>query len=189
MEQECNNECRCTKATEPDRRGFLKKAATCVLGALSVLGPIGAAIAVIFDPLRRKGGTGALEVQVTSLNFLPADGIPRKFSIVASRVDAWNKTPAKPIGAVYLRREIGKPIQAFNVVCPHAGCFVDYAPAKNNFLCPCHNSTFELDGSITAHQSVSPRPLDTLAVEVRNDSEVWVKFQNFRAGVVEKIPA
>jgi menaquinol-cytochrome c reductase iron-sulfur subunit len=189
MEAECKNECGCAKAAEPDRRGFLKKAATCVLGALSILGPIGAAIGVIFDPLRRNAKSAAMEVQVTNLAFLPADGIPRKFSIVASRVDAWNKTAPKPIGAVYLRRVVGKPIQALNVVCPHAGCFVDYAPTKHNFLCPCHNSAFELDGSITPGQSVSPRGLDTLAVEVRNDSEVWVKFQNFRAGVAEKIPA
>jgi menaquinol-cytochrome c reductase iron-sulfur subunit len=187
MEPECNQECRC-KPAEPDRRGFLKKAATCVFGALSVLGPLGAAIAVVLDPARRKAA-GALEVQVTNLTYLPADGIPRKFSIVASRVDAWNKTPPKPIGAVYLRRQVGKPVEALNVVCPHAGCFVDYAAANNRFICPCHNSAFELDGAITTGHSVAPRGLDRLAVEVRNENEIWVKFQNFRAGTAEKIPA
>jgi menaquinol-cytochrome c reductase iron-sulfur subunit len=189
MEPECNHECRCGKPAEPDRRGFFKKAATCVLGALSILGPLGAALAVVFDPLRRKVSKGAMEVQVTNLTYLPADGVPRKFSIVASRVDAWNKTPPKPIGAVYLRRETGKPIQALNVVCPHAGCFVDYAANSNRFVCPCHNSTFEADGAITTGHSVAPRGLDHLAVEVRNENEVWVKFQNYRAGTAEKIPA
>jgi len=181
------HKCRCECPPPPDRRGFFKKVAATVCGVLSVLGPIGAGIAVLLDPTRRKVEEGAL-VKVTSLSSLPEDGVPRKFPIVASRVDAWNRSPATAIGAVYLRREKGKPVQALHVVCPHAGCFVDYMPARNNFLCPCHNSTFAIDGAVNDPKSPSPRPLDELTVEVRND-EVWVKFQNFRAGVAEKIPA
>jgi hypothetical protein len=30
--------------------------------------------------------------------------------------------------------------------------------------------------------------LDDLVVEIRNGTEVWVKFQNFRAGTHDKIP-
>jgi menaquinol-cytochrome c reductase iron-sulfur subunit len=120
---------------------------------------------------------------------VPEDGVPRKFPVLASRVDAWNKSPETAIGAVYLRRAQGEKLRAFNVVCPHAGCFVDFLASKDSFLCPCHNSTFALDGKINDPRSPSPRGMDELEVEVRNDSEVWVKFQNFRAGVVEKIPA
>jgi Rieske Fe-S protein len=59
----------------------------------------------------------------------------------------------------------------------------------NSYLCPCHNSTFALDGKINDPDSPAPRGLDELAVEVRKNGEVWVKFQNYRAGVSEKIPA
>ena len=172
----------------PDRRGFLKRLAAGALSVLSLLAPVGAGIAVLFDPLRRKGGS-ANAVQVTTLQALPEDGIPRKFAVIASRVDAWNKSAATPIGAVYLRREKGKPVQALNVVCPHAGCFVDFRVNDRNFLCPCHNSTFAIDGKINDPKSPSPRALDELEVEVRNNSEVWVKFQNYRAGISKKIPA
>ncbi|HMJ89583.1 MAG TPA: Rieske 2Fe-2S domain-containing protein [Candidatus Acidoferrum sp.] len=154
-----------------------------------MLGPIGAGLAVLLDPLRRKVDQTGTVVQVTTLLSLPEDGIPRKFPIVASHVDAWNRSAASPIGAVYLRRVKGKPVQALNVVCPHAGCFVDYAAAKNSYLCPCHNSTFSLDGAINDPNSPSPRALDELTVEIRNTNEVWVKFQNYRAGVTAKIPA
>jgi menaquinol-cytochrome c reductase iron-sulfur subunit len=182
-------ECKCQcAAAGPDRRSFMKKVASGVLGALALLGPVGAAIAFMFDPLRRKADGAGITVPVTTLDSLPEDGMPRKFPIIASRVDAWNKAPASPIGAVYLRRLPGKPIQALNVSCPHAGCFVDYAPNINGYFCPCHDSAFDLDGSIKG-KSPSPRPLDQLTVEVRNENEVWVKFQNFRAGVAEKIPA
>jgi menaquinol-cytochrome c reductase iron-sulfur subunit len=90
---------------------------------------------------------------------------------------------------VYLQRLADNQVRALNVVCPHAGCFVDYRPADGgHYLCPCHDSRFAKDGKILDPKSPSPRPLDELTVEIRNGSEVWVKFQNFRAGVHEKIP-
>jgi menaquinol-cytochrome c reductase iron-sulfur subunit len=188
--EECQSEkCQCSSPPSPDRRGFVKKFLAGVLGTLSILAPIGAGIAVLLDPLRRKANAEGLVVSVTKLSSLPEDGIPRKFPIVASRVDAWNRSAATRIGAIYLRREPGKPVRAYNVVCPHAGCFVDYAAAKNAYLCPCHNSTFDLDGKINDPKSPSPRGLDELTVEIRNENEVWVKFQNYRAGVAERIPA
>jgi Rieske Fe-S protein len=189
MEDQSQCECRPVESPEGARRSFLKKAATVVLGFLGILGPIGAGLAVLLDPLRRKGPAGPMAVRVTTLGSLPDDGFPRKFAIVASRVDAWNRSAATPIGAVYLRRAPGKPVQALNVVCPHAGCFVDFSAAKNGYLCPCHNSTFGLDGKINDPGSPSPRGLDELAVEIRNENEIWVRFQNYRAGVAEKIPA
>jgi menaquinol-cytochrome c reductase iron-sulfur subunit len=178
----------CQSCSGPDRRGFLKKAAASVIGAVITVVPFAAGLAVWLDPLRRKGGAGQL-VRVASLSALPEDGIPRKFAVLASRVDAWNKSPESAIGAVYLRREKGAMPRAFNVVCPHAGCFVDYMASKDSYLCPCHNSTFALDGKINDPKSPSPRGLDELEVEVRENGDILVKFQNFRAGVSEKIPA
>ena len=99
------------------------------------------------------------------------------------------KSYAAAIGAVYLRREKGKPVEALNVACPHAGCFVDYVAARHGYLCPCHNSTFALDGKINDPKSPSPRALDTLEVEIRGEGEIWVRFQNYRAGVSTKVPA
>ena len=170
-----------------DRRGFLKKAAAVILGGIATLVPFGAGLAVWLDPLRRKSAVGT-SVPVAHLGALPEDGVPRKFPIISSRVDAWNKSAAAAVGAVYLRREKGKPPQAFNVACPHAGCFVAFIAARISYLCPCHNSVFGLDGLVNDPESPSPRGLDELEVEVRKDGEIWVKFQEYRAGVVDKIP-
>src|SRR5438094_7776114 len=85
------------------RRGFLKQMCAVVLGAVAALVPLLSGLTVFFDPLRRKAGAGQF-VPVASLNALPEDGSPRKFSVIASRTDAWNKSPQTPIGAVYLRR-------------------------------------------------------------------------------------
>jgi Rieske Fe-S protein len=180
---------KCESCNCPDRRGFFKKVLASVLGTVIAVVPFAAGLAVWLDPVRRKTKAGGQLVRVGTLSALPDDGVPRKFTVLASRVDAWNKSPETAVGAVYLRREKGAKPRAFNVVCPHAGCFVDYLPAKNGYLCPCHNSTFALDGKINDAKSPSPRGLDELEVEVRNDSEIWVKFQNYRAGVSEKVPA
>lgn len=173
--------------TDPARRDFVKKAASIAIGAACTAVPMAAGVAVFLDPLRRAS-PAAEPIKVTTLEALPADGVPRKFSIFASRSDAWNRYPQAPIGAIYLRRTADKTVEALNVVCPHAGCFVDYVPSRNGFFCPCHNSSFGLDGSIADVRSPSPRSLDMLEVEIRDGLEVWVKFQNFRAGHAEKLP-
>jgi len=172
-----------------DRRSFFKKVAANIIGVVITLVPAAAGLAVWLDPARRKVAAGGQLVRVANLSALPDDGMPRKFTVVASRVDAWNKSPETAIGAVYLSRGKGQKPRAFNVVCPHAGCFVDYVPDKESYLCPCHNSTFALDGKINDPGSPSPRGLDELEVEVRANSELWVKFQNFRSGVAGKIPS
>jgi menaquinol-cytochrome c reductase iron-sulfur subunit len=172
---------------QPERRNFLAKAAAIVVGGVVMVIPALAGLFVFLDPLRRKSEGGGA-VLVANLGSLPETGEPRKFSVLATKVDAWNRTPNVPIGAVYLQRLPGDKVRAFNVVCPHAGCFVDYRSKQNHYFCPCHNSSFSPDGKILDPKSPSPRPLDELPVEIRKGGEIWVKFQNFRAGVHEKIP-
>src|SRR5262245_8348416 len=125
----------------PGRREFLKKTCAVCVGGVSMLPPLAAGLAVFLDPVKHKSAKGNF-VQVGFLSALPEDGAPRKFSIVTTREDAWNKTPNVPVGAVYLRRTGPQTVQALNVVCPHAGCFVDFVASRNSYLCPCHNSTF-----------------------------------------------
>jgi menaquinol-cytochrome c reductase iron-sulfur subunit len=173
---------------DPQRRDFLKGALAAGVGALAGLVPAGAGLAVLCDPLLRRQGGSSEPVRVAALDTLPADGVPRKFAVLASHSDAWNRFPSSPIGAVYLRRTGDATVQAFNAICPHAGCFVDFMADRGEYLCPCHNSSFAVDGQIKAVSSPSPRGLDTLEVEIRGGGEVWVKFQNYIAGHKEKIP-
>ena len=176
-----------TPVNPPNRRSFLKEAAAILIGAIASLVPLASGLFVFMDPLRRKSKAGDF-IFVASLTALPEDGLPRKFSVIADHTDAWSKLPPSPVGAVYLRR-VGQAVEAFNVVCPHAGCFVDFVSDKKSYLCPCHNSTFALNGKISDPRSPSPRAMDKLLAEVRNGNEVCVKFQNFRAGEREQIPA
>ena len=183
------------ESQQPNRRGLLKKAAAVIVGGIVATVPLVAGLLAFFDPLRRKrtanGDRGGGFTDIAPLSALPADGVPRKFQVLAERVDAWNKHPASPIGAVYLTRSRETPdtVVAFNVLCPHAKCFVEAQP-KGDFRCPCHNSTFNADGS-RGKVCVSPRGLDQLAVDEAGlrSGVIRVCFQNFVPGTHEKIPA
>ncbi|MDA0837534.1 MAG: Rieske 2Fe-2S domain-containing protein [Planctomycetota bacterium] len=168
----------------PERRGLLKKLAAIFVGGIVSLAAPLSGLFVFFDPLRKKKRKTEEFIRVASLDTLPVDSIPQRFSVVADRVDAWNKYPNVPIGAVFLRRTTETEVQAFNVVCPHLGCAIDQK--GEHYFCPCHNSTFSLDGTVN-DPSPSPRGMDALQVEVRKGG-VWVKFQNFRTGTEQPIP-
>jgi cytochrome b6-f complex iron-sulfur subunit len=45
---------------------------------------------------------------------------------------------------------------ALSAVCTHAGCTVRYAAAAHDVACPCHGSTFALDGKVTRGPATLP---------------------------------
>ncbi|HYW79289.1 MAG TPA: Rieske (2Fe-2S) protein [Thermoguttaceae bacterium] len=177
---------------QEDRRGFLAKAVAVVAGTVALAVPAVVGIVAALNPLRQKSQSGLL-LRLTSLDALPEDGTPRKFPIIADRTDAWNRFPNEPIGAVYLRRTGAKSVEAVQTVCPHAGCSVQFTAgsgeedAGGKFFCPCHAASFDLAGKRLDATSPSPRDLDTLEVEIRNETDVWVKFEDFQTGTAKKV--
>jgi menaquinol-cytochrome c reductase iron-sulfur subunit len=180
------------------RRNIVAAAAAAILGALVGLVPLGAGLAFFLDPvLKRKAaaggdGNGAGSEggrpfrRVAQLDMLPVDGTPVQVAVIADLTDAWNREANQPIGAVYLRR-VGDAVECFNAICPHAGCFVAYAGDRNCFACPCHTSSFKLDGE-RIMPSPSPRNMDALKVDEAKlkDGEVWVQFCNYYPGHEER---
>lgn len=170
------------------RRGFLARAAAVLLGAAACLVPAAAGVVALLNPLRQKREAGRL-VRLASLATVPEDGTPRKFPVIMDRTDAWSRFPNEPVGAVFVRRVAEGGVEAVQVVCPHAGCFVDYDAAQKIFACPCHNATFDLAGKRLQETSPSPRDLDSLEVDPQKlqRGEVWVKFESFRTGIPQKV--
>lgn len=172
---------------QSDRRSYLTKVAAIAVGGLiAVVAPV-AGLFTFLDPLRRKSDARGM-VRVSSLGALPKNGEPRKLPVLDVLVDAWNRTPDVPIGAVYVQKTGPRTVRVLNAVCPHLGCSVSYSAAKSGYFCPCHQSSFSVDGKILDPKSPSPRAMDELEAEVRANGEVWVKFQNFRKGSSDKIP-
>ena len=177
----------CQMLAAPTRRGFFARLAAIVFGAAALVPPVAVGVFSFLNPLSQKKATGQFR-RVATLDALPEDGTPRKFPVIADREDAWTRYKNVPVGAVFLRRTGPKEIMALAVICPHAGCYIGYDAAAGDFLCPCHSARFNLDGERTEKNSKSPRNMDRLdGVEIRNDNEIWVKFENFRTGIAEKV--
>lgn len=185
------------------RRTAMVDLVTGVLGFLLVAVPSAIGGLFFLDPLIRskKSGSGSagdpglegfikLSVNPTSI---PDDGTPVAVSVRTDQDDAWNRFKDVPVGSIWLRKNQEGQIVAFNSICPHLGCSVDYRRGENDFYCPCHTSAFSLSGEKT--NDVPPRGMDTLEISVVSDGkpaadgdELWVKFQNFRRATSEKIP-
>ncbi|MEW4529749.1 MAG: ubiquinol-cytochrome c reductase iron-sulfur subunit [Maioricimonas sp. JB045] len=169
------------------RRGFVMHLLTLAVSGVVALVPLISGLFFFLDPLlRKKKSSGGEFVRVTTTSAIPDNGTPMSFIIRADKQDAWNKFPNSELGSVFLRKDKEGEIVCFNARCPHLGCTVDYKAGKHEFVCPCHDSAFELDGART--NAIPPRNMDSLEVEVRDDNEVWVRFENFAAGTPEKKP-
>jgi menaquinol-cytochrome c reductase iron-sulfur subunit len=64
----------------------------------------------------------------------------------------------------WLRRDSQDHFTAFAVYCTHLGCPVQWLQTPKLFLCPCHGSVFNGDGSVAG--GPAPRPLFQYPVRV-----------------------
>lgn len=136
----------------PSRRDWL-------LTGLKVI--IAATVAVLFYPValflrpRKQTQSGALEV------------------VAPFRLDQLKNQPQPPFNFG------GKPclvvctrqgeVHAFNAVCTHLDCTVEFRASHGDILCQCHLGVYDLNG-----QNVSgppPRPLEAYKVTLRDDKD------------------
>jgi cytochrome b6-f complex iron-sulfur subunit len=67
-------------------------------------------------------------------------------------------------------QELG-PIAAVSPTCPHQKCLVNWEKGQESFICPCHQSRFDITGKFL--QGVAKQNLKTYPIEVRGE-EIWV---------------
>jgi menaquinol-cytochrome c reductase iron-sulfur subunit len=64
-----------------------------------------------------------------------------------------------------VRNDAGK-VTAFSPTCTHLGCAYHWEADAKTFICPCHDSVFDVSGKVMG--GPAPRPLDRLIVEIAN---------------------
>jgi Rieske Fe-S protein len=57
-------------------------------------------------------------------------------------------------------------VVVFSNVCTHLSCRVNWHNDKQQYICPCHDGRFGIDGQIVS--GPPPRPLDVYATKVEN---------------------
>ncbi|MBI5512638.1 MAG: Rieske 2Fe-2S domain-containing protein [Deltaproteobacteria bacterium] len=163
-----------------ERRTVLKVLATTGAAGVAAAAVVPAA-GLVLAPSRAPPPPEAGWVTLCRLDALEPSR-PRKFPVTGIESDAWTVAPERRLGAVWLQRE-GDQVRALSEVCPHLGCGTELS--GDHFECPCHDSSFALDGRCLS--GPSPRGLDPLEVRVA-DGRVSVRFRRFEQGVPERRP-
>jgi menaquinol-cytochrome c reductase iron-sulfur subunit len=73
-----------------------------------------------------------------------------------NRTDGW-KTVSEKLTAWVVKSPDGNLV-AYGPQCTHLGCAHQWDASRKQFVCPCHNSLFAIDGTVMA--GPAPRPLD-----------------------------
>jgi Rieske Fe-S protein len=74
----------------------------------------------------------------------------------------------------------------YSPLCPHLNCHYDLDTKDIKFVCPCHNSQFDMTGKLLG--GPSPRGLDSLPSKVEG-GELFVKWELFKPGIEAKVEA
>lgn len=135
--------------SKPSRRGVLKL----LYGAtwLALVGAVGLGLGAMLRLVSSGGGASAAA---------PVElGPPGSLSV----------GQARDHGPVALVRDQGGYF-ALSLICPHLGCRPAWQQSQRRFLCPCHGSSFALDGERLS--GPAPKGLSHVALRVSGDKLV-----------------
>ncbi|HFQ93679.1 MAG TPA: Rieske (2Fe-2S) protein [Anaerolineae bacterium] len=121
------------------------------------------------------GALAVLEMGGVSLMFMQPRSLDGEFGgqVTAGPVDSFppGSVTEFPDGRFYLIRAQDGGFLAVYGRCTHLGCAVSWEADANRFFCPCHASSFDVNGSVT--NPPAPRALDTFAIVIE-DGQVIV---------------
>lgn len=139
-----------------------------IYGLWTVIGAamsIPAAVYLLFPPRAKKKPEW---VDVGDLAQIRVN-TPEEVVFRRMRVDGWKVTSEK--STAWVVRTSERDVVAFAPQCTHLGCAYHWDEQNKEFLCPCHTSTFALDGRVLA--GPAPRPLDRFNIKV-DGSKLWL---------------
>ena len=133
----------------PDRRSFLDT----LLG----LGFVSTALAIVYPLWRYLNPPASGEAATTSV-------VAGKLSDFKPNSGAVIKFGSRP--AIVVRAPDGQ-FRAFNAVCTHLDCTVQYRADTSQIWCACHNGMYDLGGNVVS--GPPPRPLEAFTVKLRGE--------------------
>ncbi len=153
---------------EVSRRDFVK-VVTGFLGA--VIGGVIAlpAVGYFLGPALQSQSSKEREFKAGPLENYP-EGVPTLFSFNITKVNGWERT-VNSYGVYITRR--GQDVKVLSNVCTHLSCRVKWHEDKQEYICPCHDASFNIDGQIIS--GPPPRPMDPMQSVVR-DGAVFILF-------------
>lgn len=146
-----------------DRRDFVK-IVTVFLGTIMgiVIGLPG--ISYLVSPAARIQKSDAWIPLGSLENY--TKGVPTRFNFTRKQVNGWEKTVISY--GVYVLRKDKNRINVFSDICTHLSCRVSWHTDIQEYVSPCHDGHFDIDGYVT--KGPPPRPLDQFETKVENDN-------------------
>lgn len=161
---------------QQSRRSFLLGTASGVLGALGVAWLWGA-----FRPAQAPaapvdtggtGASGATQGGGTSAGAsATGSNVIAKVSDVPVNSAATFTIPSTGDPGVVVHLANGQFV-AFDAVCTHAGCPVQYDPQSKDLYCPCHGAAFDPANQAAVLQGPTDTPLTAVPVTVRSNGDI-----------------
>ena len=148
------------------RRDFVKLTTVAVGSVIGVV--IGVpAIDFLIDPALKPSQTDAWIPLGKLENF--ELGKPTLVTFTRSKTNGWEKT-VNSYGVFVLRKSETDFLVLSNI-CTHLACRVNWKEDKQEYVCPCHDAQFDIDGKVLG--GPPPRPLDRFTgdlVKVEEDT-------------------
>jgi menaquinol-cytochrome c reductase iron-sulfur subunit len=91
--------------------------------------------------------------------------VPLEVAFRRNRVDGWRVISEK--STAWVVKLPSNDVVAYAPQCTHLGCAYHWDQRKTEFICPCHNSVFSLDGKV--RQGPAPRPLDRYQIKIEGN--------------------
>ena len=143
-----------------DRRTFYLSAIYGLWGLIGAVLATPALVYLLVPPKPRKQTEWAEAGDISRLEA----NVPVEMVFRRNRTDGWRLISEKSTAWVV---KLGDKVVAYGPQCTHLGCAYHWDERNSEFLCPCHTSTFSIDGTVTA--GPAPRPLDRYEVKVENN--------------------
>ena len=152
---------------EMNRREFLNFAWLVSLGFLMV---DLAGVSYLFSMPRLKEGEFGGVVTLGEVGDIPEVGSP---PVNYPKVKFWLANTQDGLMALYK-------------VCTHLGCLYNWNSQEGKFICPCHGSQFQADG--TYIRGPAPRSLDRFVIEVQSQDGHTLASTDPESGAAVKLP-
>lgn len=102
-------------------------------------------------------------------------GVPTRFEFTRTKVNGWERTATNYGLYVYRRSEA--EVRVFSDICTHLACRVNWHPDIQNYVSPCHDGHFDIEGKVVS--GPPPRPLDEFITKIENGN-LFVQLPPFR---------
>ena len=149
---------------KPTRRKFFQRLIYSLVSTIAA-GLSLPAFGYLFIPSRRRRDVSWAEAgTVTDL----LENKPQQLVLQRKRIDGWKTVTERSTTWVV---KTDQDVVAFAPQCTHLGCGYRWDEEGEQFLCPCHNSAFSIDGEVVS--GPAPRGLDRYQVQVKGD-RLWL---------------